>query len=244
MSEATKNDRMIARQRERLFYFAMCLAIAITVFAGFAKTFFLRPYFHPEPLVPLLILHGVIFTSWIVLLMVQTILIARRRVRLHRYLGVAGVVLAALVVLVGTTTAILRTDLNGPPGTPSPLTFLTIPLGDMLVFGILAGCAFWFRQRPDIHKRLIILATIAVLPAAVARLPLRFIFRINPLAFYAVTDLFMIPCLIYDFATRGRPHRATVFGSLLLVVSQPLRFVIGRTDAWLAFATWLVHQIR
>src|SRR5215813_457917 len=106
MSITTNDAGRIAKQRERLFYFAMCLAMAITVFAGFAKTFFLRPYFHPERLVPLLILHGVIFTSWIVLLLIQTTLIAKRQVRFHQYLGVGGVVLAVLVALVGTATAI------------------------------------------------------------------------------------------------------------------------------------------
>src|ERR1041385_1825471 len=99
--------RIIPQGRERLFYLGMCLAMAMTVLAGFAKSFFLRPYFHPEPLIPLLILHGVVFTSWIALLLVQTTLIAKRRVRVHRYLGVAGVLLAGLVVLVGATTAIL-----------------------------------------------------------------------------------------------------------------------------------------
>jgi len=240
MNEAS----IIAQRRERLFYLGMCVAIAMTVVVGFAKSFFLRPYFHPEPLVPLLILHGVVFTSWIVLLLVQTTLIAKRRVRVHRYLGVAGALLAALVVLVGATTAILRTDVNGPSGAPSPLIGLTLPLGDMLVFGILAGSAFWFRRRPEIHKRLMILATIAIVTAAVARLPLGFIFRLHPLALFWMTDLFIVPILVYDFLTRGRPHRATVFGGLLLVISQPLRFVIGRTQFWIAFATWLVHLVK
>ena len=85
---------------------------------------------------------------------------------------------------------------------------------------------------------------IAILTAAVARLPLGFIFRLHPLALFGVTDLFIVPCLVYDFATRGRPHRATVFGGLLLVISQPLRFVIGRTHLWVAFATWLVHFVK
>ena len=244
MSEITNDAKVAARQRERLFYSGMCLVFGITVFAGFAKTFFLRPYFHPEPLVPLLILHGVVFTSWIVLLLIQTTLIAKRQIRIHRRLGVAGASLATIVVTIGVITAILRTDLSGPPGSPSPLIFLTIPLGDMLVFGILVGAGFYFRHRPDIHKRLMILATIALLPAAVVRLPLRFIFRLNPMAFYGVTDLFILPCLIYDMATRDRPHRATLLGGLLLIISQPLRFVIGRTHAWLAFATWLIHLIR
>jgi len=111
----------------------------------------------------------------------------------------------------------------------------------MLVFASLVGAAFYFRRQPDSHKRLMLLATIAILPAAVARLPFAFIQQYGPLAFFGLADLFIVPCLIYDVITRGRPHRATVLGGALIVASHPLRLVIGNTHAWLAFATWLTH---
>jgi hypothetical protein len=229
-------------RRERLFYLSMCVAILITVFAGFSRTYFLRPYFVNRPLMPLLHLHGAIFSLWIVLLISQTTLVATRRTRIHRRLGIAGGVLASLMILVGTLTAIIRAKvIDVPPGFRSPLIFLTIPLGDMLVFGILIAAGFYFRNRADIHKRLMILATIAILPAAVSRLPFAFIQQVGPLAFFGLSDLFIVPCLIYDLITRGRPHRATVLGGLLIIISQPLRMIIGMTDAWLAFATWLTH---
>ena len=220
----------------------MSVAIAVTVFIGFARTFYLRPYFHPEPLPALLVLHGFVFTSWIILLLVQSTLIFAKRTRLHKRLGVAGAALAMLVVLVGVSTAILRTRVDALTGS-APLALLTIPLGDMLLFGILAGCALIFRDRPEVHKRLLILATIAILPAAVVRLPLGFIFRIHPLAFFALSDLFILPLLVYDLVKRGRPHRATVLGGLLLVVSHPLRSVIGNTHLWLIFAAWLTGWV-
>jgi hypothetical protein len=129
-----------------------------------------------------------------------------------------------------------------PPGTTSPLVFLTIPLGDMLVFAILVGAAFYFRRRVDTHKRLMLLATITVLPAAVSRLPFAFIERATtPLMSFGLSDLFIVPLLIYDLVTRGRPHRATVLGGSFLVLSHALRLVIGNTHAWLAFATWLTQ---
>lgn len=86
-----------------------------------------------------------------------------------------------------------------------------------------------------------LLATIALLPAAVARLPFDFIQRGGPLAFYGLSDLFIVPCLIYDLLTRGRLHRATVLGGALIVISHPLRTIIGSTHVWLAFATWLTQ---
>jgi hypothetical protein len=233
---------IINRRRERVFYTGMSLAVLITVFAGFSRTYFLRPYFDVRPLLPILHLHGLIFSSWIILLIAQTALIAAKRTDIHRRLGIAGGVIASLMVIVGTLTAIIRAKVvEVPPGSPSPLAFLTIPLGDMLVFAILVAAGFYFRRRADVHKRLMLLATISILPAAVARLPFAFIMEWGPLAFFGLSDLFIVPCLIYDLITRGRFHRATVLGGLLIVISHPLRLIIGNTSAWLAFAAWITQ---
>lgn len=240
--EATATRRSLHRPSGHLFFISLSLAISITVLLGFAPTFYLRTYFHPDPLPPLLILHGLVFSSWIVLLLVQTTLITAKKPRLHKRLGIAGAVLALLVIVVGVSTAILRTKVDASTGS-GPLAFLTIPLGDMLVFGILVGCALKFRHRVDVHKRLMILATLTILPAAVARLPLGFIFRIHPLTVFALSDLFIVPLFVYDFLKSGRLHRATILGGLLLIVSHPLRFVIGNTHVWLVFAAWLVGWI-
>lgn len=231
-----------ARRRERVFYTGMALAVMVTVFAGFARTYYLRPYFGTPSLTPLLHLHGVVFTSWLVLFLVQTGLVAARRVDVHHRLGMVGAAVAVLVVVVGTLTALVRARMvELPPGAPSPLVFLTIPLGDMFVFASLAGAGFYFRRRADAHKRLLLLATISILPAATARLPFAFIQQVGPPAFFGLADLFIVPCLVYDLATRGRVHRATLWGGLLLVASQPLRLLIGGTSAWLSFADWLTR---
>lgn len=238
----TRPSVSVDKRRERFFYTGMAAAILLTVFAGFSRTYYLRPVFQTQPLMPLLHLHGLIFTCWIALFLTQTTLVAAKRTRTHMRLGIAGGVLAVLMVLIGTLTAIVRAKtVNAPPGFPNPLVFLTIPLGDMLVFAILISTAFYFRLRPDIHKRVMLLATIGILPAAIARLPFDFIFHYGPIAFFGLADLFIIPCLIWDLATRGRPHRATVLAAAIIVISQPLRLVIGNTHAWLVFATWLTQ---
>jgi hypothetical protein len=230
-----------SKMGERVFYTGMAIAIMITVFLGFSRTFYLRPYFQSQSLIPLLIVHGIVFSAWIVLIIVQPTLIATRRLRTHMRLGIAGGVIAVLMIVIGTLTAIVRAKGPSPiPGVNS-LTFLTIPLGDMLVFAILVGFAFYFRRRADTHKRLMVLASIAILPAAVARIPIGFIETGGPFVFYGLSDLFIIPLLIFDFVTRGRPHRATVLGGALIVLSHPLRLVIGGTHAWLAFATWITQ---
>lgn len=88
-----------------------------------------------------------------------------------------------------------------------------------------------------------LLATISILPAATARLPFAFIQQMGPLAFFGLADLFIVAILIYDLIARRLPHRATVWGGVLIVISQPLRLLIGNTQAWLTFATWLTQWV-
>lgn len=231
------------RRRERWFYVGMSIAVVVTVFAGFAPSYYLRPRFTSAPLMPLLHLHGLVFTSWIALFLIQTTLVAAHRTDIHRRLGIAGAVIATLMVLVGVSTAIIRASQGAaPPGGPSPLVFLVVPLGDMLVFSILVGAGFYYRRRPDVHKRLMMLATISILAAAVARLPFA-IMQAGPPAFFGLMDIFIVVCLLYDLITLKRIHRATALAGLLIVASQPLRLIIGGTQAWLSFATWLTHWV-
>ena len=137
-----------ARRRERVFYSGMAVAIVVTVFAGFSRTYYLKSYFGGAALSPLLHAHGLIFTSWLALFFTQTVLVAAHRIDVHRRLGLAGGVLAALVAAAGVVTAVVRAKQGAaPPGFP-PLAFLAIPLGDMLVFTSLVGAGFYFRRRP------------------------------------------------------------------------------------------------
>jgi hypothetical protein len=215
----------------------MALAFVLTVFAGFSRTYFLKLHYGTPALSVLLHIHGVVFSSWVLLFAAQTTLVAARRTDLHRRLGVAGAVLAGMLLVLGTTTAILRVR-GGSAPIPgvSGLAFLAIPMFDMVVFGILAATGLAFRRRLETHKRLLTLATIALMSAPLARLP--WVFRAGPPAFFGLTDLFIVAMLVYDLATRRRVHPATVWGGLLLVASQPLRLMISGTAAWTAFAAW------
>lgn len=229
---------LTSRRREHMFYTTMAVAIALTVVAGFARTYYLRPWFVESPLRPLLHLHGLVFTSWIVLFVAQTSLIATGRTWVHRRLGIAGAVIAGLMVLLGTATAIVGAGHGAAPTGVPPLVFLAIPLADMVVFGTLVGTGFRLRRRPDVHKRLMLLATISILAAPIARLTLLFM-KASPLAFFGLADLFLVACVVYDLAALGRVHRATILGGLFILASQPLRLMISGTDAWMSFARWV-----
>ncbi len=225
---------------DRWFFGGMGVAAAVTVFVGFAPTYFLKDVLGGPPLTPLRHVHGFLFTSWIVLLIAQTSLIAARRTDVHRRLGVVGGVLAAAMVVAGTTLAveIVRRGV-APPGVGSPLAFFAVPLFDMLMFAGLVGCGLYYRRKPETHKRLMLLATIAILAAAIARWP--YVAGTGPLVFFGLTDLFIAAGWLYDLKTRGKVHPAFLWGGLALIASQPLRLAVAGTDAWLAFADWVAR---
>ncbi len=218
----------------------MAVAIIFTVFAGFAPTFYLRGLFETKPLSNLLILHGILFTSWILIFFVQVRLVVGKRTDIHRKLGVAAGVLAIVMPVVGFLAAI-NSAKHGftPPNGPPPLVFLLIPLVDMVVFPILVGLGLYFRQRSDIHKRLMLLATLALLTPAIARIP--FIRPFGLPAFLGMTDLFIIACLVYDRVRNGRLHPAFLWGGLFIIAMQPVRILFASTPLWHSIATWLTR---
>jgi hypothetical protein len=223
---------------ERWFFGGMGAAAALTVFAGFARTYYLKDVFAGPPLTSLQHVHGFLFTCWIVLFVAQASLIAADRVGIHRRLGVAGGLLAAAMLMVGgmASVAMVRRGLP-PPGIPSALEFFIVPVGDLLLFGAFVGLGLYYRQRPATHKRFMLLATIGLLGAAIARLP--FVLGTGPLVFYVLNDLFVAACWLYDFKARGRVHPVFLWGGLIFIASQPLRLALAKTDAWLAFARWV-----
>jgi hypothetical protein len=241
MHMAVSTAAIRTKRRTRRFYVGMAIAIAVTVFAGFSRSYFLKAYYGTPELSLLLHVHGLVFTIWILFFLVQTTLVAAGRTYIHRRMGVAGAVLAVLVIVLGTTTAILRAK-GGAAPIPgvSPLSFLAVPLFDMVVFAILVGGALYFRHRLEAHKRLMTLAMISLLSAPIARLPFG-VLKAGPPAFFGLTDLFIVALLVYDLATRKKVHPATIWGGLLIVASQPLRLMISGTPAWLAFAGWLTR---
>ena len=237
---AVSTAALATRRRTRRFYVGMAVAFAITVFVGFSRSYFLKGWYGTPELSRLLHLHGLVFTTWVLFFVAQTALVASGRTYLHRRMGVAGAVLALLVLVVGTTVAIMRVKSGRAspiPGVPA-LSFLAIPLFDMIVFAILVGTALYFRRRLEAHKRLMTLAMISLLAAPIARIHFPLL-PPGPPTFFGLADLFIVALLIYDLVTRRKVHPATMWGGLLVVASQPLRLVIAGTPAWMAFARWI-----
>ena len=234
--DAPRSPARTARQRDRIFYTTLPVLMALAVVYGFSRSYYFKFAFGTPALSPLYHLHGVLFTSWLLLLILQTSLIAAGRTPLHRRLGVAGGVLAAAM----TVAAVLmsRAGAARTAGDPASLAFLAIPLATVIVFPVLVGAALWWRRFPDWHKRLMLLGTIEMLPAGFGRWPI--LANAGPLGFLGLPDLFIVAMAVYDRVTTGRVHPATVWGGLFLIASQVVRAAVGSTSAWQAFARWFV----
>jgi hypothetical protein len=179
-------------------------------------------------------------TSWLVLFLVQVSLISTRRAAMHRRLGVAGAILAAVVLVVGYLTAVTGAKLGvTAPGGPPPLAFLAVPIGTLTAFGVLVTLAISYRRSPEIHKRLMLLATIALIAPALARM--RFIGSGGPPVVIGGTTLYVVLCMAYDRWVHSRIHPVFLWGGVLLILSLPLRFALTRSDAWMAVAEWMVR---
>ena len=221
------------------FYFWTAIVSSLIIFIGFTQTFYLKGLFNTPALSNLLLVHGLVMTLWFALFITQTRLVAAGRTDLHRRLGVAGAMLVVLIVVVGMATAIDAVRRGATPVPEvTPLMFMAIPFFDVVVFAALVGVALWFRRRSDIHKRLMLLATLSILAPGVARIPLDIIKQGGLPMIIVLTLLPVIVCAAVDTVRNRRLHPAFGWGGALVIVSWPLRLMLAGTATWTQFATW------
>jgi len=220
--------------------------MSAVVFVGFSRTFFLRHWFPEAEILAapetFFYIHGMVFTAWMVLLIIQTSLVWTGRLALHRRLGVFGCGLAIVIVVLGIIGLLVAA--HRPGGfigvALPPLQFLALPIFDPMLFGVFVGLAYTWRRHPQSHKRLILLATVNLLEAAIVRIPLDFIGDGAPLMARWLSDIFILALVAWDLGSIGRVHPATLWGGVVIIGSQPLRLLIMDTQPWLAFAHWAV----
>jgi hypothetical protein len=211
--------------------------MVLAVFAGFSRSYYLKGLYGTPELPALFHVHGFLFTSWMVFLVVQTGLVASRRTPLHRRLGVAGGVLAAAMTIAAMAMTMDLARRSAAAPTDAGLAFTIVPFATVIVFPVLVGIALFYRRQPEVHKRLMLIATLELVTAGVARIPGA---GSMPL-FFVLTDVGLVAILLYDVITRGRAHSATVWGGLFLIASQYVRVTAGATAGWIAFARILAQ---
>lgn len=234
------------RRYDHYFFSSMAMLMLLTVFVGFARSYFLAGVFR-APLPSLIIhIHGAAFTAWILLLVTQTSLVAAGRTDIHRRLGIAGFLLGCLMVILGVLAAtdlLLRDVGHLDPFGRDPRAFYAVPLTDMLVFATFLYFALRNRRDSPAHKRYIYLASACLMVAAIARWPLAFSarhIRIDTL----LSDIFLLFLFAYDYWSTRKIHRATLWAGAFLVFIQQIRFPLGETALWHSFADWVITHAR
>jgi hypothetical protein len=220
---------------DRIFFGGAAIALVLVTLIGFAQTYYLS-YFTAAPALGLLLhVHGVVFSGWMLFYAAQTWLIHAGNVRLHRRTGMAGAALAVLVFVLGVVTAIglARVNLHAAVRHGPPVIF---PLGAITAFAVLCTAAIVLRQRPMHHKRLMLLATVALATTPLARITRMTTHVVTPpVGGILLSDLFLLALIAFDLRQRGRIHPATLTGGGFLIASQLFRIGFGQTAAWRSF---------
>ena len=233
----------------RRFYTWFAVCAFLIIFAGFAHSYYLRLVFETKGLPLLLHLHGFLFTAWFVLFFVQVRLVARHRVDLHRKLGVVGAFLAPLCACVA-----IRVSFNAGRrfvlAHPNSLTNLrarpaAMDFGTSLMFLVLVAIALYLRRRPEIHKRVMVLACCSIFLPAIGRIPFLFGSVFDTVGFWglvAITEIPPLAFILYDTVKHRRLHPAFGWGGAVLLVSCPAFMLVGASDSWLKFLSWLLSR--
>lgn len=214
------------------------VALVAAVTAGFARSYYFKAWFDQPALSMLVHAHALLMTGWIALFALQVWLVRTARVRWHRSVGwlAAGWFATLVAVAAVTTIAAARHGWSPHPDLP-PLAFMAQPATDLAVFTTLVVSGLACRQYPGAHRRLMLLSALALLPPALARVPLALCQA--PAGFLGLTAAAVLLCVAVDSLVHRRLHPAAAGGAALLLLSLPARLVLGDTAAWQLFAGWL-----
>lgn len=232
------------RDSQRFLYLGTSIFLFLLIAAGF-RQFFVHGQAYPgRPLTleirPLIILHGIAMTGWILLFLTQPLLIVKRRRDLHRTMGRVGGILAAAICVLGPWLAVAATKLSPPDFIfwgLNPKQFLVLPLEAIAFFAGFFAIGFWNRRRPAVHRPMMLLATLSVLPAATDRIdPLVNLYAESLLGavFGPYLPLLLIGTVVLVvryFASRSL-DRWLAIGLGVIFVIGPLSLVFAKTQAW------------
>ena len=237
LNSATQRNPLGRDGRRHWFFVGMATILVAIVAVGFAPSFYLRTYFETgqpganyQTLPVYLIVHGVVLTLWYLLFLGQTVLVASRRTHLHRSLGVVGAVLAVAVFLASMLVVVRSVDRFSSGGVPSarPPFVVIGDIGILILFALFVAGGIRFRRRPDVHKRLMLLASITIVAPAISRLPGAA--SLVPTSVVLVQLSLFAALVAYDIVSSRRVHLATVWGVILYVVVAVISIAAGFSE--------------
>jgi hypothetical protein len=214
----------------RYFYFAMSLLLAVIVVSGFKRTVN-DNLFHPAiPRPTILWIHASAFTAWVIFFISQSTLVRVRKVSWHRSIGWFGAGLATVMVPLGVVTAIVMARFDTVQlHAKDADAFLSVPFYDMIAFGVCIGLAIYWRTKPELHRRLIFIATCGLMDAAFGRFD--YLFDNN--LFFPCLDLLILLGVTRDLLVDRRVHKVYLYALPLLIAGQSLSLYMWRGNpAW------------
>lgn len=228
---------------ERRFYMGMAIFMIALVLIGFGPSFYARGLVHvprPNPTItPLVLLHGLAFTVWMLLFLTQAGLISANRRDLHIKLGSAGLVFASLLVPLMYMTAMAQVARANQPPFATPLAWTAISLFVIPAFAVVIWLGWRNRRNPAAHKRLMLSAALMMMDPAIGRFPILPPAFLSQCILGVVAWSCFIPLFIWDWRTLGRLHWATITGAGLFGAALSLRMVALQSPAWEQFAAQL-----
>jgi energy-converting hydrogenase Eha subunit A len=249
MTDTIASARPVAGPQARYFYFYMALSCAAVAFIGFLPTYWApmaRGTFQEAPVYHL---HGMIFFAWTLYFIFQTWLMAAGQTARHRSVGLIGISLATAMTFFGILITILSVRRDSAAGMgEAARAFMIVPLTDIAFFATIIVLAMVYLRRTEWHKRLMLLAMIALLPAPIARWFLTFLAPPGAPTFppvsvatgpVLVACLLLLVAMLHDWRSRGRVHAVYVWGGAAFLAVTLLRVPISATPIWQAFAATL-----
>lgn len=222
------------------FYFVMSLLVAVVVLYGFSRTVDTGLIHPPSPRPTVLYFHAVLFTGWVAFFIMQSALVRVRNVRLHRQLGWFGLAIGTAIPIIGIATAVAMGRLRAQEGRSNTAAFLIIPFFDMLAFSVSFGLSMYWGKQPELHRRLILIATCSLTAAAFGRFPRSLL---PEHWFYLGVDLLIFLGVMRDLVVSKRVHPAYLYALPLLVVGQAatIHVFVESWPTWVRFANMLLN---
>lgn len=256
IAQSTGASRVVVTTPTNEFYARMAYACLAVALAGFTPSYWIPLFTGRSVVAPILHLHAFVFYGWLTLLIVQARLVAARRITRHREVGVLGVAWATAMCFVGIAAAVNGIKQADAAGFGDAARgFSVVPITGIFFFAALFAIALVNVKRTDVHKRLMLVATVSLLNAAVGRLFLLALGATPPSATSApppvfvtilpgiLADLLLVPAMFHDRKHLGHVHRVYWIGGAALVASQLLRVPISNTAAWHAIAQAFVDLL-
>jgi len=187
-----------------------------------------------------------LFFTWTLYFVIQTWLAASGRVLNHRSLGIVGVSLATAMAIFGFLASVHVMQHSAALGqTEAGIAFSIVPMSGIAFFAVAFVLAIMNTRRPEIHKRLMLLAAVSILDAAIARWFLTFLAPPGPpgpppvpvtIAPAVVASLLLVVAMVRDWRTEGRVHPVYIYGTLAMLAVKVLNWPVSETTAWHSFA--------